>query len=123
VKIDNEKERIMKKVALTHAYETELYVAKNLIVAGDLDSAFKRIETAHVLGQRHVLRHVQVHCLMLLIGYKRNSVREMSGQLLRIIFGALGSCISIVPIGNTGGTNVGMFQPMSIAPELKKLLG
>lgn len=112
----------MKKTALTLAYDTELYAARHLIHAGNLDQAFKKLETAHVLGQRHVLRHVQTHWFMLKIGYQRNSAREMSGQLLRIMLGAIGSCIGIVPTGNTGGTNVGIFKRMPIAAELQKLL-
>lgn len=112
----------MKKTALTLAYDTELYAARHLIHVGDLDRAFKRLEKAHVLGQRHVLRHVQTHWLMLKIGYQRNSEREMSGQLLRIMLGAIGSSIGIVPTGNTGGTNVGIFKRMQIAAELQKLL-
>jgi hypothetical protein len=112
----------MKNTALTLAYDAELYAARYLIHGGDLDQAFKKLETAHVLGQRHVLRHVQTHWFMLKIGYRRNSAREMSGQLLRIMLGAIGSSIGIVPTGNTGGTNVGMFKRMPIAAELKKLL-
>lgn len=113
----------MKKTALALAYEYEIHAARQLIHAGDLEQALKRLETAHVLGQRHVVRHVQTHWLMLKIGFQRNSAREVSGQLLRIVLGAIGSCIGIVPTGNTGGTNVGIFKRMPIANELQKLLG
>jgi hypothetical protein len=112
----------MKSTVLKHLYESEIYAARNLIVAGDLDGAFKRLEIAHVLGQRHVLRHVETHWLMLKIGVKRNSAREIVGQVLRIVIGAIGSCIGVVPIGNTGGTNISMFRRLPIPFELKRLL-
>lgn len=113
----------MKQAALARAYEYELHAARQLSRVGELEQAFKRLEIAHVLGQRHVVRHVQTHWLMLKIGYRRNSAREVSGQLLRIVLGAIGSCVGIVPTGNTGGTNIGIFKRMPIASEQQKLLG
>ena len=44
------------------------------------------------------------------------------GQLVRIVLGALGSAIGVVPIGNTGGSDVNMFKRMPIDPELQNII-
>ncbi|CAN5169150.1 hypothetical protein BH11PSE11_BH11PSE11_18400 [soil metagenome] len=110
------------KSALSIVFEAEMKVARRLIDEGALDAAFARLEIAHVLGQRHVGRHVRSHWLMLKIGYQRRSTREIGGQLLRIILGAAGSSIGVVPTGNTGGTNISMFRQLPVSPELQILL-
>ena len=80
------------------------------------------LERAHVLGQDDVWPHVLTHWLMLKICFRRGDARGVFGQALRIVLGALGSAIGIVPRGNTGGTNVSMFKKMPIDPELAKLM-
>lgn len=37
----------MKRTALTLAYDTELYAARHLIHAGDLDQAFKKLDSPY----------------------------------------------------------------------------
>jgi hypothetical protein len=44
------------------------------------------------------------------------------GQIVRIVLGILGSTIGVVPVGNTGGSNVGMFARMPIEPELQDII-
>jgi hypothetical protein len=41
---------------------------------------------------------------------------------MRIILGTLGSAVGVVPVGNSGGTDVSMFKRMAIAPELQRLI-
>jgi hypothetical protein len=36
--------------------------------------------------------------------------------------GALGSAVGVVPIGNTGGTNISMFKAMPVEIELQKII-
>ena len=54
------------------------------------------------------------------IGLLRRDFKEVVGQLVRIPFGILGSCIGIVPTGNTGGSNVSMFAKMDIPKDIEK---
>jgi hypothetical protein len=61
--------------------------------------------------------HVINHYWMLKVGGRRRDVREVLGQILRII-GSVGSLIGRVPIGNTGGANVSAIKPMPIPPDL-----
>lgn len=116
---------IRKKVmhpTLKLAFEAEIACANRLIKAERLDHAFRHLERAHVLGQKHVVPHVRSHWAMLRIAIKRSSITETQGQAVRIVIGALGSAIGIVPIGNTGGTNISMFCRLPIDSELAHLL-
>lgn len=96
--------------------------ANRLIAAGRLTQAFRHAERAHVLGQKHVIAHVRSHWAMLKIGAKRRSAKEMVGQAIRIIIGAFGSAVGMVPVGNTGGTNVSMFARLPIDEDLASVL-
>ena len=44
------------------------------------------------------------------------------GQTVRILLGILGSAVGVVPVGNTGGTDIGMFKRMPIDPELQNII-
>ena len=55
-------------------------------------------------------------------GLRTRNLREIAGQLPRIVFGFLGSLIGRVPTGNTGGANVPAEQPMPIPAELQAIL-
>ena len=112
----------MMKRELKQAFEAEMVNAQFLYRNGQLGEAFKHTETAHVLGQCFVVPHVQSHWLMLKIGARRRSIGQVLGQAVRIIFGALGSAVGVVPVGNTGGTNISMFKRLPIAPGLASLL-
>ena len=105
---------------LRKAFEAEMAAARNLYQKGQLSQAFAHLETAHVLGQRYVLSHIQSHWLMLKIGWRRRSTAEVMGQVARIILGALGSAVGVVPTGNTGGTNISMFKRLPIAPTIAR---
>jgi hypothetical protein len=107
---------------LKRAFESEIAAAHAALQKDRLNQAFRHAEYAHVLGQRYIAPHVRTHWLMLKIGLRRRSASEISGQVVRIVLGALGSAIGIVPDGNTGGTNVGMFKCMPIEPGIAKML-
>ena len=44
------------------------------------------------------------------------------GQIARIVLGILGSAVGVVPVGNTGGTDISMFKRMPIEPELQNII-
>lgn len=44
------------------------------------------------------------------------------GQIARIVLGMLGSIVGVVPIGNTGGTNISMFKRLPVEPELQSII-
>lgn len=107
---------------LQAAFEKEMATADRLIRAGRLDRAMWHLERAHVLGQRRVMPHVRSHWGMLRVAVKRHALAEASGQAVRIVLGALGSAVGVVPIGNTGGSNISMSARLPIDPELADLI-
>lgn len=108
---------------LKQAFDDAMAKAAAALRAGQLDEAFAYLEVAHILGQRYVVPHVQTHWHMLRIGWRRASPAQVSGQLIRILIGAIGSTVGIVPIGNTGGTNINMFRRLPIPPALATIPG
>ena len=108
--------------ALEKRFRSEIAQARRLLKSGSLDEAFEHLQRAHVLGQRYIVPHIQAHWLMLRIGVARRAVAEVLGQAARIVLGALGSAVGVVPTGNTGGTDISMFKRLPIDPELEKAL-
>ncbi|MFV3091715.1 DUF3703 domain-containing protein [Pseudomonas sp. GW6] len=79
------------------------------------------LERAHILTQRRPWLHARSHRLMLRAGWQQGDMREVLGQMPRILAALLFSRIW-VPIGNTGRARVSAFQPMPISEELRRLL-
>ncbi len=97
----------------------EVAAARARMAAGELEAAMGHLERAHVIGQRQVWPHVLSHWLMLKLELRRGRPGAAVGQLLRIVLGALGSALGVVPTGNTGGSDIGMFRRLPVAPDLQ----
>jgi len=104
------------------AFENEIARAKEFLARGDLETGFAHIERAHVIGQAFVVPHARSHWLMLEVELRRRRPMAAFGQVIRIALGVLGSAVGLVPVGNTGGSNVSMFKRMPIAPELQNIM-
>ena len=103
------------------AFERELSAAQGFINAGDLETGFRHLERAHVIGQKYVLPHVRSHWAMLKLEWRRRRPAAVVGQAVRIVLGGIGSAVGVLPDGNTGGSNVSMFKRMPVRDDLKKL--
>lgn len=106
---------------LIEAINIEMAKAIQCYEENALDSAFYHLERAHVLGQSFTIPHTRTHWWMLKVGFKKRHVREVIGQITRIIASLLFSKIW-VPLGNTGGANVNPLKPMPIPVDLQKIL-
>jgi Protein of unknown function (DUF3703) len=104
------------------AFDNEIALAKEFIARGELETGFAHIERAHVIGQAFVLPHAKSHWLMLKVEFRRRQPIAAFGQVVRIVLGILGSAVGVVPVGNTGGSNVNMFKRMPIAPDLQHII-
>ena len=102
--------------------DAEVERAESLVAKNDLESAFRYLERAHVLGQATTYEHTRVHLLMLKIGWKRKDWREIFGQIFRIIGASAKTPFGIYPTGNTGGANVSPFKRMPISEDLQTIL-
>ena len=107
--------------ALVEAIEVEFSEATRKLTAGDALHAFAHLERAHVLGQKHTQAHVRAHWAMLRYAWRYGSTRDVVGQVGRLTGAALFTW-AWVPEGNTGGTNIGAFKKLPIAPELWRLI-
>jgi uncharacterized protein DUF3703 len=104
------------------AFDNEIALAKELIAKDELEAGFRHLERAHVIGQGFVLPHATAHWLMLRVEFRRRRVMASFGQIVRIVLGMLGSAVGVVPVGNTGGTDISMFKRMPIEPELQSII-
>lgn len=102
--------------------DAEIERASDLVKTGDLAAAFHHLERAHIIGQSVTFDHTRVHWLMLKIGWRKRDVKEVFGQIIRIIGASTKTPFGIYPSGNTGGANVWFFKPMPVPPDLREII-
>jgi hypothetical protein len=76
---------------------------------GDFETAFRHLERAHVLAQRMTARHTFIHWRMLAAGLRRGDLREVVGQVPRIVASILFSRLW-VPRGKSGRARISAFM-------------
>jgi hypothetical protein len=103
------------------AYKQELERAEEALRRDDFETAFGHLERAHVLAQRMTGRHTFIHWRMLIAGLRRGDVREVVGQVPRIVASILFSRLW-VPLGNTGRSRVSAFKPMPAPRDLQQFV-
>lgn len=97
----------------------QLQLGKTALKTTDHQSAFYHFENAHILGQKHVWRHILSHYWMFVYGIKTKDIKEITGQFFRMIASLIFTLIW-VPLGNTGGTNISPIKTIPIRKELQK---
>jgi hypothetical protein len=102
--------------------ESELAVAQQFEAQGELISAFRHLERAHVLGQAITFEHTRIHWQMFKLALKMKSLREIFGQMIRIVGAATKTPFGIYPAGNTGGANVWFFKRMPVPGDLQQII-
>ena len=107
---------------LKNEYIRELEKYENELSKGNLHSAWKQLERAHIIGQSWPKEHSHTHWLMLKFGLKIKNTKEIVGQVPRLIFGGVKSFVGKIPVGNTGGADVPPLRPMEIPEDLKKMI-
>lgn len=106
---------------MDEAYEQEVASADEALQREDFEAAFGHLERAHVLGQRMTGRHTFIHWRMLIAGLRRGDVREVVGQVPRIVASILFSRLW-VPRGHSGRARVSAFKPMPVPADLRHLV-
>jgi len=107
---------------LAQAFQRELTKAATAEQLGDTDTAYKHLGRAHIIGQRKIDLHIRAHASMLRMAISIGDVREVFGQLMRLLLVVPGHIINRLPIGNTGLANVSAFKPMTAPADLQELL-
>ena len=103
-------------------YRNELEKYRTEFANGNLQVAWQHLERAHILGQSWPKEHTHVHWIMLMFGIKVKNMREILGQIPRLLIGGVKSFVGNIPIGNTGGANVPPLRVMEIADDLKEIM-
>jgi hypothetical protein len=102
--------------------EEKLRDAQHAFTNQDEETEFKALEDAHVIGQHSTFHHTLVHYEMFKFGLKRKDIKEVFGQIFRLIGAVTKTAIGLLPEGNTGGANVSPFKPMPISQANKAIL-
>ena len=103
-------------------YHQELKDYKKEFANGNLQVAWRHLERAHILGQPWPREHSHVHWVMLKFGFRIKDMREIVGQIPRLLVGGVKSFVGTIPVGNTGGANVPPLRPMEIPEDLQAIL-
>ena len=103
--------------------EKKLTLAKVAWQKGEKQVAFTFLEDAHVIGQQSTYYHTMVHYHMLQHGIRTRDIKEIIGQIIRLIGALTKTAIGLLPVGNTGCANVSAFRPLPISKENRKILG
>jgi hypothetical protein len=59
---------------------------------------------------------------MMFWGFRQVSVKEIVGQITRIIGAATKTVFGWIPSGNTGGSNISPFKPLPIPSDLQNII-
>lgn len=107
---------------LKDLFYSELEKSKILSSKKKYSESFSHLEKAHVIGQKDVLLHTISHLHMLKVALLSRDIKEVVGQLFRLPLGIVGSLVGIVPVGNTGGSNISAFKRMKLPEDIRKLM-
>jgi hypothetical protein len=102
----------------TVLFDEQLASYRRALAAGERTAAWRHLELAHIVGQPYPVPHTYTHLLMTAFAARELNVREVLGQIPRIVVGFWKSLFDHVPIGNTGGANVPPLRRMPIPSEL-----
>lgn len=100
-------------------FDKELREYQSEYAKGDLQSAWRHLERAHIIGQRYPFSHSLAHWEMLQFGFKIKSAKEVIGQIPRLVFGGVKSFVGKIPVGNPGGANVPPLKPFPIEQDIQ----
>ncbi|RNI31820.1 DUF3703 domain-containing protein [Rufibacter immobilis] len=103
-------------------YRQELNAYQGYLRKGDFQKAWSHLERAHILGQPYPAEHTAVHFKMLQFGMQTRNVKEIIGQIPRLLVGGVKSWTGKVPLGNTGGANVPALKPMHMPSDLQAII-
>ncbi|WP_339924253.1 DUF3703 domain-containing protein [uncultured Cyclobacterium sp.] len=102
-------------------FEQELMAYKRYFAAGQLQRAWNHLERAHIIGQAYPWQHSYVHWKMLLFGIHIKDIKEVFGQIPRLLVGGVKSFVGKIPIGNTGGANIPPLKSLPISEVLLEI--
>ena len=79
---------------------------------------WRRLERMHIIGQSYLKLHFYTHICMLRLAIKEIKIKEILGQLIRLLLLIPGHITGRLPEGNVGTTRVNAFITMHLPEEL-----
>jgi|SRR5690554_226497 len=107
--------------SLEFYYKLELEKYKVAYTKNNFVNAWHYLERAHIIAQKLPYQHTFVHFKMLLFGFKIKSIREIYGQIPRLIFGGAKSFVDKIPVGNPGGASVPALKAFPIEKDIQEI--
>lgn len=104
--------------SLKKYYNLELKEYYTNFKSGNFQVSWKHLERAHIIGQAYPLEHTYAHWKMLKFGIKIKSIKEIFGQIPRLLVGGIKSFVGKIPVGNTGGANVHPLKSLPINEDI-----
>jgi hypothetical protein len=102
-------------------FDKELRAYYAALQENKLQQAWRHLEKAHVIGQAYPFQHSYVHWKMLQFGIKIKSLKEVTGQIPRLLIGGVKSFVGKIPVGNTGGANIPPLKSLTIDREIVEI--
>lgn len=103
-------------------YQRELTEYRKAFANGHFQVSWRHLERAHILSQPYPYQHTAVHWKMFQFGIAQKDMKEVVGQIPRLLVGGVKSFVGHVPLGNTGGANVPPLKPMEIPEDLAAII-
>jgi hypothetical protein len=107
---------------LPEAWSVERAAARAARGRGDAQAEWIHLERAHILSQPMAGRHVRTHLAMFGYAVRRHDRAEIVGQVVRLLVAAPGTWTGRYPVGNTGGADVPLREPMTVPDDLRTIL-
>jgi len=102
----------------TRKYIEEQKLFRQALLKGDHHMVVFHLGRVHILAQNSVSRHMTTHFQMFLYALMKFNLKEVFGQLIRLIVTIPGHIIGKVPKGNIGWSTVGLTEVMPIPEDL-----
>lgn len=101
---------------LKSAYRAEIKAFLHERAKQDAADASHHLEHAHILSQQILRFRLHAHAVMLTCAISRREWREVHGQVLRLIFAAIGALLGWTPMENTGRASVSASRSIPNSP-------
>ncbi len=99
----------------------EIHDYKNSWSSRDYKACIHHLGRAHIISQQSPTLHLYVHWMMFWFALSQCDLREVVGQIVRLIVTIPGHLIGKVPKGNIGWSFVGLTQEMEIPDDIAEL--
>lgn len=86
---------------------------------GNFEAAYEHAANAHIIGQRHLITHVEAHLLIQKIARQQGKKSAVAKQYLHLLHAIPASLFKIYPDGNKGLSESPLFEKMPVPEDLQ----